>query len=489
MTFIAALESQMNDTVTLNGAKAYESTLNKCLDLFGKIAACRNDLNQAQKLFAHAYAENPETATRILFWARDIRGGQGERAVFRQLFKYLVEENGEIGAKLVSLVPEYGRWDDLLVLENTSVWETVLNAIQNQLNIDRISYKAGEPVSLLAKWLPSINASSKDTKRLGRKIAAHLGLTEREYRKILSNLRTHINVVEKSMCSKEWSAIDYSKLPSRAAFMYRKAFAKQDGVRYQEYLNAVAKGEAKINASTLYPYDIVEQYLYKGARNDKTIDLQWEALPNYMEGKEFNGLVVADVSGSMYGRPMAVSISLAMYIAERNTAEVWKNKFLTFSASPKLQSIVGSTIGKRIENLARAEWGMNTDLIAVFKTVLDAGVTNNVPAEDMPQKLIIVSDMQFDQCCKSNKRTNFEQIQKLYRKAGYEMPSLVFWNVNAIGGNVPIQAHDTGTSLVSGCSPSILKSVLNDTLITPVDVMNDAVYSDRYSAIGEVFSA
>lgn len=488
MTFMTALESEMNVTETLNGAKAYESTLNKCLDLFGKIAACRNNVKQAQKLFAHAYAENPETATRILFWARDIRGGQGEREVFRNLFKYLVEENGEIGAKLVSLVPLYGRWDDLLVLEDTSAWETVLNSIQNQLNLDRVSYKAGEAVSLLAKWMPSINASSKDTKRIGRKIAAHLGMTEREYRKVLSNLRTHINVVEKAMCSKEWSVIDYSKVPSRAAFMYRKAFAKQDATRYSEYLSAVEKGEAKINASTLYPYDIVEQYLYKGARNDKTIDLQWEALPNYMEDKTFNGLVVADVSGSMMGRPMAVSISLAMYIAERNTAEVWKNKFLTFSERPELQSIVGSTIGKRIDNLSRAAWGMNTDLMAVFKTVLDAGVKNDVPAEEMPSKLIIVSDMQFDQCCRSNKRTNFEQIQKLYRKAGYEMPQLVFWNVNAIGGNVPIQAHDTGTCLVSGCSPSILKSVLTDSVLTPVDTMNETVYTERYDAVGEVFS-
>jgi hypothetical protein len=488
MTFMNALESEMNVTETLNGAKAYKSTLNKCLDLFGKIAACRNDVKQAQKLFAHAYAENPETATRILFWARDIRGGQGEREVFRNLFKYLVEENGEIGAKLISLVPVYGRWDDLLVLENTSAWETVLNAIQNQLNLDRVSYKAGAEVSLLAKWMPSINASSKDTKRLGRKIAAHLGMTEREYRKVLSNLRTHINVVEKAMCAKEWSAIDYSKVPSRAAFMYRKAFAKQDATRYAEYLSAVEKGEAKINASTLYPYDIVEQYLYKGARNDKTIDLQWEALPNYMEDKEFNGLVVADVSGSMMGRPMAVSISLAMYIAERNTAQVWKNKFLTFSDRPELQSIVGSTIGKRIDNLSRAAWAMNTDLIAVFKTVLDAGVKNDVPVEEMPSKLIIVSDMQFDQCCRSNKRTNFEQIQKLYRKAGYEMPQLVFWNVNAIGGNVPIEAHDTGTCLVSGCSPSILKSVLTDSVLTPVDTMNETVYTERYDAVGEVFS-
>jgi hypothetical protein len=488
MTFIAALESELNTTQTLNGAKAYASTLNASVDLFGKIAACRNDVNQAQRLFARAFKEDPETATRILFWARDIRGGQGEREVFRQLFKYLVEENGEIGAKLVSLVPEYGRWDDLLILENTSAWETVLNVIQNQFNVDRLNLNNDGKVSLLAKWMPSINASSKDSKRLGRKIAASLELSEREYRKILSNLRTQIRIVEKAMCSKEWSAIDYSKLPSRAAFMYRKAFQKQDGERYAQYLSAVEKGEAKINASTLYPYDIVEQYLYKGARQDKTIDLQWEALPNYMEGETFNGLVVADVSGSMMGRPMAVSISLAMYIAERNTSPVWKDKFLTFSERPELQTIVGSTIGTRIQNLSRASWQMNTDLMAVFKTVLEAAERNEVPAGDMPQKLIIVSDMQFDQCCRSNRRTNFEQIQKLYRKAGYEMPQLVFWNVNAIGGNVPITTHDTGTCLVSGCSPSILKSILTGNLITPVDTMQDTVYADRYSPIGEVFA-
>lgn len=486
MTFITALETQLNDTTTANGAKAYKSTTNKCLDLFGKIAACRNDVKQAQKLFAHAYKEDPETATRILFWARDIRGGQGERSVFRNLFKYLVEETPEIGAKLIELVPVYGRWDDLLILEDTSLWNNVLDAIKVQLNFDLDRSTEGS-VSLIAKWMPSINASSKDSKRLGRKIASHLGWNEKQYRKNLSKLRAKIKIVETAMCSKEWSAIDYSKVPSRAAFMYRKAFAKQDGTRYQEYLNAVQKGEAKINAATLYPYDIVNEYLYKGARNDKTIDLQWEALPNYMEGQEFNGLVVADVSGSMYGMPMAVSISLAMYIAERNTSPVWKDKFLTFSAQPELQTIVGSTIGKRIDNLSRATWQMNTDLMAVFKTVLSAAEKNNVRAEEMPQKLIIVSDMQFDSACRSNNRTNFEQIQKLYRKAGYEMPQLVFWNVNSYG-NVPVTSHDTGTALVSGCSPSILKSVLTGSVITPLDTMNDTVYSERYQEVGNVFS-
>jgi hypothetical protein len=207
-----------------------------------------------------------------------------------------------------------------------------------------------------------------------------------------------------------------------------------------------------------------------------------------MEGNEFNGLVVADVSGSMYGMPMAVSISLAMYIAERNSCDTWKNKFITFSERPELQSIVGKTIGKRIQNLSRADWSMNTDLMKVFKTILSAAESNSVAAEDMPQKLIIVSDMQFDRACLSNKRTNFEQIQKLYRKAGYEMPQVVFWNVNAIGGNVPMTVDDTGTCLVSGCSPSILKSVLSGSVITPVDVMKDAVYDERYTPVGQVFA-
>jgi hypothetical protein len=487
-SFLNALENEMNNvTTTANGAKAYSTTMNKSLDLFGKIAACRNDLNQAQTLFRAAYKEDPETALRILFWARDIRGGQGERSVFRTVFKSLVSMDSQVASKLIPLVPFYGRWDDLLVLEDTAVWNQVLEMIKEQLMAD-LNTSVDENISLIAKWMPSINASSTDSKRLGRKIATYMGWKESFYRKALSMLRKKIAIVERAMCSKDWSEIDYAKLPSRAAFMYRKAFGKHDAARYQAYLNAVEKGEAKINAATLYPYDIVNEYLYKGARNDKTIDLQWNALPNYMEDKTFNGLVVADVSGSMYGMPMAVSISLAMYIAERNESPVWKDKFITFSASPTLENIVGRTVGERVGNLSRATWSMNTDLIAVFKTVLDSAVKHSVSAEDMPQKLIIVSDMQFDQCCRSNKRTNFEQIEKLYRKAGYEMPQLVFWNVNS-HSNVPIQAHDTGTALVSGCSPSILKAVLTDKVLTPVDTMNDAVYTDRYDLVGKLFNS
>ena len=487
-TFLNALENEFNTTTTANGAKAYKSTGSKNLDLFGKIAACRNNVSEATRLFNLAYAEDPETATRILFWARDIRGGQGERKIFREVFKELVRNDAAIGAKLVSLIPQYGRWDDLVVLEGTLVWNIALEAIKAQLNAD-LNTEVGNSVSLLAKWLPSINASSKESKRIGRKIAEAMGWNERQYRKALTALRTQIKIVEQAMCAREWDAIDYSKLPSRAGFMYRKAFAKQDGDRYKSYLDAVKKGEAKINAGTIYPYEIVDKFLKKVETNNQTLNLMWGALPNYMEGKELNGLVVADVSGSMTmygGMPMAVSISLAMYISERNTG-IWKDKFLTFSATPELQTVTGSTLSQRITNLSQASWSMNTNLQAVFNLVLNTAVKNRVPEGEMPRKLIIVSDMQFDRCCHGASVTNFEAIRIKYAQAGYSIPELVFWNVRD-GGNVPMKMHDTGTCLVSGCSPSILKAVLTDGVITPVGVMRDAVYTERYDAVGAVFN-
>lgn len=487
MTFINSLKNELNTTTTENGAKAYSSTMNSCLDLFGTIAACRNNLDLARRNFALAYSDHPETAIRILFWSRDIRGGQGERSIFRHILQYFANDNPQVASKLVDIIPEYGRWDDLMVLENTPVWSNVLDVIKRQLRKDVEDQKANNSISLLSKWLPSINASSKDSKRLGRKIAAYMGMSEKEYRKTLTVLRNHLKIVETPMCANEWSNINYSAVPSRAAFMYRKAFSNHDQVRYNQYLEDVKSGKTKINASTLYPYDIVKQYLYKGASNDKTIDLQWEALPNYMEDKKFNGLVVADVSGSMSwegGDPMAVSISLAMYISERNESPVWKNKFITFSETPQLQEVVGNTIGDRIRNLSRADWGHNTDLMKVFKVILDAAENNNVSPEDMPQSLIIVSDMQFDAACVSNKRTNFEQIKKLYKKSGYELPQLVFWNVRS-AANVPIKYDDTGTCLVSGCSPSNLRTVLGEN-ISPIDVMMETVYSERYNPISEL---
>lgn len=481
MTFVKALEFKLNITKTDNDAKAYASTGNKCLDLFGQISACRNNIQTAEKLFLLAFQEHPETAIRAMFYSRDVRGGQGERSVFRAILNKLAKENAQITNKIIELVPYYGRWDDLLCLEDTLVWNSVLSLIKKQITED---LNSKESVSLLAKWLPSINASSKDSKRLGRKIAEYLGWSEKQYRKTLSGLRDKIKIVETPMCAKEWGTIDYAKIPSRASFMYRNAFKKHDEIRYNEYLNKVERGDAKINASTLYPYDIVKSCMNSA---DKTLDLQWNALPDYMEGLDFKGLVVADVSGSMmnYGAlPLYVSISLALYISERNKSDAWKNTFMTFSEEPELVRVVGSTISDKVNYVKRSKWGYNTDLMLVFKTILSAAKEQNLSSDEMPEKLIIVSDMQFDKACASNQRTNFEQIQKLYKKSGYNIPHLIFWNV-AGSSNVPIQMHDTGTTLVSGCSPSILKSVLSGKNISPLDVMMETLYSERYALIGE----
>lgn len=487
MTLSLAINRFDNLTVTDNGAVAHTSTMDACLDLFGGLAACRKDIPAALELFRAAYSEDAETALRILFYTRDIRGGQGERAIFRAVINDLAQSDSTVVERLLPLVSEYGRWDDLLSLDGTAVWDSVLTLIRTQLSADVQELEAGRPVSLLAKWLPSANASSRTSVRLARAIAAHLGLTECEYRKQLVALRKQLRIIEHAMCSGDWSSIEYSHVPSKAMNMYRRAFSRHDCERFGAFLQDVKDGKTKINAGTLYPYDLVAPYL-NGSESDDTLDLQWEALPNYMEGKEFNGLVVADVSGSMTvnnSLPLSVSISLAMYIAERNTCEAFRNKFLTFSSDPQLCEVKGDTLGERVHNLEQADWGMNTDLTKVFTLVLESAKRFSVPASEMPTKLIIVSDMQFD-CCHPE-MTNFEYIKQMYSEAGYQAPQLVFWNVNG-AHNVPFTVHESGATLVSGCSPAVLRSVLNGDIITAVDLMRDAVYCDRYDAVGAALS-
>lgn len=473
---------------TTNGALCPSTTLDACLDFFGKGPACRDNVENAWALFVAAYNEDPELALRILFYLRDIRGGQGERAIFRALIQGLVLEQPEVVGQMAPLFSEYGRWDDLFCLENTSVAPAAFDVIRKQLNADLTS----DTPSLLAKWLPSINASSHETKRLGRVIASALMMTEKAYRQTLSKLRKQIRVVETAMCSGDWSDINYQSVPAQAMRRYRNAFSKRDETRFGKYLEDVKNGTAEIKAGTLFPYELVEQFLAIDLSFDKTevegadvLDAQWAALPNYME-EDFNGIVVADVSGSMSGRPMAVAISLAMYIAERNTSETFKDHFITFSSDPQMQKIKGETLAEKVANLSNADWGMSTNVNKVFQLLLDAAVRQSVPASEMPTKLIIVSDMQFDQASTDHmgtqEQTNFQQIRKMYQDAGYEPPHLVFWNCRGDAGQ-PFTVHESGAHLVGGCSPSILKSILNNKLITAVDVMNDAVSGERYDAV------
>ena len=487
MSFMYALEKQLNSTETTNGAKAFKSTLDLNVDLFGKISASRSDADSIVPLYLRALEEDPETALRILFNSRDIRGGQGERNVFRHL---LLNTPFEIREKIIPLIPIYGRWDDLFVLDGCIDWNRVVDFVISKLNHD--NDPETEHPSLLAKWMPSINASSKKTKALGKQFAKRMNLSEKEYRVMLSNLRKKIDLVEHKMCSNNWSEIDYSKVPSKAGLMYRKSFIKHDLDRYNQFMLSAVKLENKVNASALYPYEIAEKvtkaYTHVDPTEELVLQAFWQNLPDYMDGKSFKGLVVADTSGSMTSaignvKPIDVSISLAIYIAERN-AGVWKNKFITFSENPEMQTIIGDTIVDKIKNLSKADWGYNTDLIAVFKSILKAAKADSVAPEDMPEKIFIISDMQFDQACNSNTRTNFEQIKKNYAKYNYKMPDLIFWNVNG-SANVPMTIHDTGTCLVSGCSPSILSAVLSGEVISPIDILKQAVYTERYDPVGE----
>lgn len=485
MEFIEAFEEEANNTtVTQNGAKALKSSNCPLVDLFSVISSSRSNPGIVEA-FKLAYFKDPESAIRILFNSRDIREGQGERTVFRNLLHILATIEPVLASKLISFVPEFGRWDDLWELFDTDVKDSVLNFASAQLQKD---IESDNP-SLLAKWMPSCNASSKETKSQAKHFMKYLGMKEKEYRQSLSKLRSKLEVVEQKICAKNFKDIEYSKLPSRAGLVHRKTFLNHDSKRYYEFMCSLNVLECKINASTLYPYDVVNQIL--GNHEDDFSNLyeaMWRNLPDHFEGKTFNGLVVADVSGSMTvnnNLPLSVSISLAMYISEKND-NGWKNKFITFSENPTMQTITGESIVEKVHNLNEADWGYNTDLMAVFELILDVAKNNSINAKDMPETLIIVSDMEFDMACKSNKRTNFQQIEKKYAKSGYKRPKLVFWNVNASGGKMPVKFDENGTCLVSGCSPSVLKAILAQEDYNPESIMNETIMNERYDVVGNV---
>ncbi len=468
-----------NTTTTENGAVTNASTTNPLLDFFGLGAALRTRTEASiVNLFAKAFAQDKLLALKTLFYIRDVRGGQGERRSFRYILKWLAQNHPEQVLVNLHNVAQYGRYDDLLSLLDTNLKSNVLDYLQAKLLEDSLA----ERPSLLAKWLPSINTSSKATVAQAHIVARHFGLSPRTYRKTLAALRQKIDVVERKMCENKWNKINYSHVPSRASTIYRKAFRKHDEDGYTKFLEAVEKGEAKINASTLYPYDIVAkaQATWTGASDTKTLDLQWKALPDYLKDNPHNGIVVADVSGSMNGLPIQVSISLAIYFAERNIGP-FKDQFITFSNKPQFHTITGNGIVEKVQTINKKGWDMNTNLQATFELILATGIRYKVPQEDMPEVIYIVSDMEFDAASKG--QTNFEAIKAQYAASDYKMPKLVFWNVDARNDQSPIRQDDKGTCLVSGASPSILKSLLSGKDFTPMTVFLETVNSARYEAV------
>lgn len=449
---------------TANGAITYTRSGSALLDFYAQAGAMRANPTGALDLFKKALSEDKLLAIRILFYLRDIRGGQGERDLFRNCLEYIGDTYPAIFSKIIGYVPEYGRWDDLF-FDNEACYQ----AIKTQLKVDITSDKP----SLLAKWLPTINASSANTRAKAKVIAKAIDLDEVAYRRVVRGLRKMIATVEEKMSAKEWDKINYSGVPSQASRIYKDAFKKHDDSRYSKFIEKAETGEVKINAGTLYPNQI-----YKTVQTSysPTLEALWNQLPDYTRGT--NALVVADVSGSMMGDPLSVSVSLALYFAGRNKGQ-FKNHFITFSENPVLQAISGRTLIEKMNSIQSSQWMMNTNLQKVFDLILWTATQNKVSEDEMPSTLYIISDMEFDTAiCGS---TNFEAMRNKYEASGYKLPTVVFWNVNASGKNLPVQKNEQGVALVSGFSPVIFKMVVEDK--DPEQVMMDTINAERYIKI------
>ena len=462
------VKTDENVTLTENGMVTNPTTLNKCVDLFFSIGAMRGkSQDKVVSLFNEAYKENPLIASKLLFWSRDVRSGAGERQIFRDIVTHLTTTSPQTVRKNIGLIPEFGRWDDVLVLVGTELEDDMFILIKDSLT-------NGD--ALCAKWMPRKGDVANRLRKLFR-------FTPKEYRKMLVNLT---NVVESKMCAKDWESIDYSKLPSLASSRYQKSFVKNDTERYDEYKKALIDGTAKVNAGAVYPYDIIKSINQGG--DTIVSEKQWESLPNWMEDSNERILPVVDVSGSMCcpagGNDnlscMDVAISLGMYISERNEGN-FKDAFVTFSNNPQLQYLTGG-LKERLNKLRRSDWGMSTDLEAVFNLILNQAKTYNIPQDKMPTKIMILSDMQFNQATRSDLGSQ-SMIESMYEVAGYKKPDIIYWNLNASGDNFPVEFDKDGTALVSGFSPSILKPLLSGKNMTPESIMMETVNDERYSLI------
>lgn len=482
MTFLSALKNITNNTRTFNGAVAQKSTDSYLVDLFGTIGAMRGRREQeVENMFSQAFAEDRLLAMKLLFYARDIRSGLGERRVARILYKHLALLHPEVIKKNLSLISHYGRWDDLLVLLDTPLAQSVIDIVKHQLEEDLES----ETPSLLAKWLPSINTSSEETRRYARMIHNGLGWNAKRYRQTLSELRRKIDVLEVKMSGNAWTDIHYSHVPSNAMNNYSRAFAKHDEERFLEYINAVKEGRETINATVLYPYNITEKILYGNMKESQNVfEQQWNHLPDFVAGSERNILVMADVSGSMAGRPMATSIGLALYFAERSNG-MFAGHFMTFSESPSLVKVTGQTLYERVMHALASDWGMNTNFEKALQVILQAAVKNHAMQSEIPETLIVVSDMQFDDCHSNAQKgwTFYKNMERMYKLKGYKIPEIVFWNVNSLSNVFQASANHTGVKIASGQSVAVFKSILNSEALTSYDFMRETLENERYKGV------
>ncbi len=495
------LKREANKAYTANGAVTNASTMSDCLDFFATAGALRNASDEEiTERFIRAFAEDRDIAMKTLFFARDIRGGLGERRAFRVIIRYLADNYPDTVRKNIANIAEYGRYDDILSLIGTASEAEAVTYIRETLEKDMKSMQAQESVSLMAKWLPSVNASSKETVRIAKKIAKAMHMSDASYRRMLSTLRAYIKILENNLREKDYS-FSYEVQPSKAMFKYRQAFIRNDGERYKAFIEKAKKDPSVLNTSTLTPYDIVGRIINSGAARSNffgrreiksalsseersVLDATWNALENYVNSD--NTLVVVDGSGSMYwGRygvtPAAVAQSLGIYFAERNKG-AFNGHFITFSANPRLVEIKGKDIFEKVQYTMSFNEVANTNIEKTFDLILDTAVKNRLKQSDIPSRLIIISDMEFDSCAEHSSLTNFENAKAKFAKRGYKLPSLVFWNVNSFNRQQPVRMNDRGAILVSGMSPQIF-AMLKEDKLDPYSFMMSVISSERYERV------
>lgn len=492
------LKQDTNYTRTENGALTHKTSESHVLDLFASCGALRSrDEQSIIKLFERAYFEDSLLTMKILFYTRGIRNcGIGERNTFRVILKHLANTQTESMKKNIELIPLFGRWDDVYALFGTKLEKDAIALFKAQLQLDVES----DSPSLCAKWLKSENTSSKESRELARKTAKGIGTTPRQYRKLLSELRKRIGIIETKITTGEYGAIDYSKIPSKAGLVYRSAFYKNDMERYQAFLEGIEKGEVKVNAKTLLPYEIVGKLFTNGYfdkyrmitdRDRILYNAMWKNLPDFIGDNSEDCLAVIDTSGSMRGTPLEIAVSLGIYLAEKNKG-AFANHYITFSDKPRLVELIGDDLYTKMSHMEQIH-PSNTDINATFDLILNTAINNKLSQNELPTRVLIISDMEFDEADGYDgngwqrgdivKKANFDIIKKKFEDAGYTIPNLVFWNVDSRKDNIPMTMNEKGVQLVSGSSPYIFDSLLGNKYVGAYELMLKELDKDVYSAI------
>ena len=502
--FVQAMAKEVAWKETENGQTALNTTFDACLDLFSTIGALRKRTDgDIEAKIGAAYAEDKLVCMKIVFYARDIEEGLGERRVFRVALKYLAQRHRNDVIVNIPNIVKYGRFDDLYELVGTPVEKEAFKFMKLVFEEDYKNFREKKPLSLAAKWLKSVNTSSKESRRLGQLTAKYFGLTEREYRTKLSALRKALKIVENDMSHNEWGAIDFNKVPGGAMKKYYKAFGVHEPERFKEYVDALHTGkkivvngkevEAKINTKKLYPYEILEQYshgtFYLGSyKYNPAIEAMWNGLKDWLEDASENTIVIADTSYSMSGRPMATSVGLGIYFAQHNKG-AFHNKFMTFSRRPSwIQLSEGTALCDQIAKVP--DICDNTNLEAAFDLILNTAIQNNLSQKDMPKNLVIITDMEFDTCVVDNackyshtRMTFYDAMKAKYELHGYKLPEITFWNVDARQDTFHTTKNQPHVRMVSGQATSVFKSLIDGKTHTPYEFMLETINVARYESV------